>query len=252
MICSVLLLTALQASTTPTDGMSVAIVPVAGERVSLEEVPLFERLDAALRGAAATAGVKLQAAAATRAQLAAVRDSGIDCDLSDGLCLGKVAVLAEVDRLLVPIARREGNIFHVRMLVVDGASKSREVRGDVSLTDDELANRASARALIDSGMAVVLTEADRPQLATTETAPAPAASAPVAAAPWTGVALMGTAGALAVGGTVGAIVFDALLATPEPYQARQGKMAAGQACIVAAAAGAVGVAVGALLFALGK
>jgi hypothetical protein len=235
------------------NGAPVAIIPVAGERVTLEEVPLYERIDALLRQAASGHDVTLQPVDVTKAHLGTLRDSGIDCNLDDRVCLAKIAVLGEVARLLVPVARREGSVFHMRVLVVDGTGAGREVKGDVTLSDDNAADRRLATALVRAALVTTLDAAPVMARAPAEKPPEEAPpEAPAAPLPVLGLSVIGGSAAIALVGGVGAAIVNEQLGTPEPYADRQTKMAIGQACLVGVGAGFIGAAFGGLLVALGE
>lgn len=232
---------------------TVAIVPVAGERVSLEEVPLYTRVDTLLRQAAAAHDITLQPVDVTKAHLSTLRDSGIDCDLTDRLCLAKIAVLTEVSRLLVPIGRREGSTFHMRILVVDGAGSSRELKGDVTLSDDGDADARLAMALVRAALVAGLESDKKP---VDEPPPPPPPPPPPATTmsdlPWLGLSVIGASAAVMLTGGIGALVVEDSLQQAELYENRQAKMAVGQLCLVGVGVGVIGAGFGGLLVWLGE
>lgn len=232
----------------------MAIIPVAGERITLEEVPFYERVDALLRQAASAHDVTLQPADVTKAHLGTLRDSGIDCNLDDRNCLAKIAVLGDVARLLVPIGKREGNVFHMRVLVVDPAGAGREVKGDITLSDDAAADRRLATALMRSALVTSLDGAPIAKVAPVDKPPDVVVpeEQPAAPLPMLGLGVIGGGAAVALISSIGAVIVNEQLGTPEPYADRQAKMAIGQACLVGVGAGIVGAAFGGLLVALGE
>lgn len=226
---------------------------MAGERVTLEEVPFYERVDALLRQAASAHDVTLQPADVTKAHLGTLRASGIDCNLDDRNCLAKIAVLGDIARLLVPVGKREGNVFHMRVLVVDPAGAGREVTGDITLSEDADADRRQATALVRAALITALDAA--PVVPKAEPIKPPhvvTPEEPAAPLPILGLSVIGGSAAIALIGGIGAAIVNEQLGTPEPYADRQAKMAIGQACLVGVGAGFVGAAFGGLLVVIGE
>ena len=67
--------------------------------------------------------------------------------------------------------------------------------------------------------------------------PKAAAPPPEAPMPVVAIALVTGGAVVALGGSIGALVFNEQLGTPEDFQARSGKELGGQLCLVAAVAG---------------
>jgi hypothetical protein len=238
----------------------VAVAPVAAERVSLEEVRLYEQLDDLLRSAAgAAAGSSLQDEATTRANMEAVRGAGLDCAADDARCMSKVAVLAGVTRLIVPLARREGDVFRVRMLLVDGTGSSVEVEGTIPIPGNDPARvafqRQAARSLIDVALKSPIQIAPPPpepekKPLTPEFLPTPPAEPAGEPLPILGLGVLGAGGLLLVGGGAGMFAMDAELATPKRFEERAGYMIAGQISLALAGVGLAAAGVGAALLVL--
>ncbi len=243
----------------------IALLPVAAERVSLESMPLLQRLNDVLRlGARDVPGVELQDQERTRANLASVRDMGIGCDVDDAACLGKVAVLLDVELVVVPIARIERDRTALRVLVVGIGGAHAEASADLAAEPVPKETRRVIEAALAAYAAAPL-PADPaptpPPVPAAAAAPAPARvddddGPAVVPVPEPGVSPMLLAGGvvtgagalLLAGGAAGALTMNALLEAKEPYAARFPKMVAGQVLVGAAAVGAAaGLTGGAML-----
>jgi hypothetical protein len=254
--CALSLVAAPRASASDT-AAPVAVAPVAGERMSLD---VLEELDGVLREAASSfPGTTVLDKATTQANIRAVRDAGVDCESEDAACMNKVAILAGVSRLLIPIAKRDGDRgCQVRVLVVDGSGGSAEVPGGLIPTSSEPEQRRLAAKLI-IGAALNLPiehpgdaaeptpEPTPPPTPPPTPEPAPVASAPLPVVP---LGVIGTGGVLLVGGTAGWIAAEIALGEPERYEKRTGKMLAGAVSLAVAGVGLATAGVGAALFAV--
>jgi hypothetical protein len=240
------------------DAPPVALLPVAAERVGLEAMPQMARTDDLLRRVvAARTDVRLLSKIQTAENLASIREMGISCAVDDVRCLGKVAVLVDVDRVLVPILRMDSAATVVRVLVVDRLGRS----ADAQVTTPALPTEAELGSLVAVALGAELVEQPArpgPTTSTAATPAAPAVVAPPAAEPTAGprpllvggivTASVGTVACLA--GVAGALAVDALLAEPEDYAIRESRMGFGQALVGASVIGGlVGIAGGALVLA---
>jgi hypothetical protein len=235
--------------------LPVALLPVAAERVSVEAMPQMARADDLLRRAvAARSDVRLLSKAQTAENLASVREMGIACAVDDAGCLGKVAVLVDVERLLVPILRIDGASTIVRVLVVDRTGRS----ADAQVTTTAAPNELELRTLVADALAATLAERASASLKPPTTLPA--VDAPVASSPATGdgprpiflggVVTASVGAVVCVAGTAGALAVDGMLAEPEDYSVRQSKLLVGQVLVGAAVVGGVAaIAGGSLLLA---
>jgi hypothetical protein len=226
----------------------VALLPVAAERVGLEAMPQMARTDDLLRRAvAARTDVRLLSKAQTAENLASVREMGISCAVDDVRCLGKVAVLVDVERLLVPILRIDGASTDVRVLVVDRTGRSAAAHVSTTAPPTE----AELRTLVADALAAPLNDLSAEPAAATP-APATMATAPTTAegprALFLGGVVTTSVGVVVcVAGTAGAFAVDGLLAKPEDYGVRSSKLLLGQALVGAAVVGGVGAIVGGAL-----
>jgi hypothetical protein len=156
----------------------LALIPVAGERVTLDDAPRLEALDKSLRKAATgVAGYTIQPRRQTSAHLAAARELGLRCALDDAMCASKLAVLAEVDEVVFPVAGFANGMIEVRLLLFasGGDRQVAEVKADVpasSLSEDFL------KALLTT-----LVKDRPPPPMPAQPAPAPAPTAAPAPAP---------------------------------------------------------------------
>jgi hypothetical protein len=159
-------------------GDRVAVLPLSATGVALDEVPELERLDSALRRAVSQLpDVRLQPKPDTLAHVAGARDVGLSCTPSDVACLGKLAVLAEVDVVLSPAATLTSGTFEIALTLVERGGATRSSRASLPRPRDELEGATAAAIAQLWGAA-----SSAPTAATAEPAPAVAAApAPVAA-----------------------------------------------------------------------
>lgn len=245
-------LAGIAAATSP-----VAVLPVAAEgRVTLEAYPQLQRLDAEIREAARATGVNVQDFERTKANLESLRGMGISCPGEDAACLAKIAVLAEVDRVVVPVAVIKESYYELKLVVVDTTQRLQSFPGEVPFEPPE-AMRATVRALVSAALKSTSALAPLPPPPPPPTVvptPAPAAPAPTAPPPvgglqMAGIGLAAAGGLLAVGGGSGALVVDSMLAEPEPFVDREPKLFLGRTLLIAAGLGVVVAGVGATLIA---
>ncbi|MCC7073335.1 MAG: hypothetical protein IT383_18630 [Deltaproteobacteria bacterium] len=238
----------------------VAVLPVAAEgRVTLEELPQLTKLDAEIRDAARAAGVNIQDQARTTANLESLRGMGISCPGEDATCLAKIAVLAEVDRVVVPVVVVREKFWDLKLVVVDTTQKLQSFPGEVPFEPPE-AMRATVRVLVSAALRSTSSVAPPPPLPPPPTplaVPTPApAPAPTPAPPpsgggiqMAGIGLTAAGGLLLVGGGAGAWYFHEALGTPEPYVDREPKIFLGRSLLIAAGVGVVLAGVGGTLIA---
>lgn len=247
-----LVLAGLATATTP-----VAVLPVAVEgRVTLEAYPQLKHLDTEIRDAARAAGVDLLDLDRTTANLESLRGMGISCPGEDAACLSKIAVLAEVDRVVVPVAVVKDTSYDLKLVVVDTTQKLQSFPAEVPFEPPE-AMRATVRALVSAALRSTSTAAAAPPPPPpppVDPAPAPVAPptpppAPGNALQIAGSGLAGLGGVLLVGGVTGALLVDSMLAEPEPYLTREPKLFLGRSLLLAAGLGVVIGGVGGTLIA---
>ncbi|MBI1947458.1 MAG: hypothetical protein HYS27_17320 [Deltaproteobacteria bacterium] len=237
----------------------VAVLPVAAEgRVTLEELPQLTKLDAEIREAARAAGVNLQDMDRTKANLESLRGMGISCPGEDAACLSKIAVLAEVERVVVPVAIVKEGSWDLKLVVVDTTQKLQSFPGEVPFEPPE-AMRATVRALVSAALRSTSSVAPVPTPPAPAPTPTPAPTpAPVAPTPapapggafqMAGIGLAAAGGLLFVGGGAGALVVDSMLAEPEPFVDREPKLFLGRSLLIAAGVGVVVAGVGGTLIA---
>lgn len=234
----------------------VAVLPVAAEgRVTLEELPQLQKLDAEIRDAARVAGVNIQDQARTTANLESLRGMGISCPGEDAACLAKIAVLAEVDRVVAPVVVVREKSWDLKLVVVDTTQKMQSFPGEVPFEPPE-AMRATIRVLVSAALKSTSSVAPPPPPPPTPTpAPAPVPAPVPAPAPapaggsvqMAGIGLAAAGGLLLVGGGAGALVVDSMLAEPEPYVDREPKLFLGRSLLIAAGLGVVVAGVGGTL-----
>lgn len=235
----------------------VAVLPVAVEgRVTLESYPQLQALDAEIRDAARAAGLNVQDQDRTTANLNSLRGMGISCPGEDAACLAKIAVLAEVDRVVAPVAVIKESSWDLKLVVVDTTQKMQSFPGEVPFGPPE-AMRATVRVLVSAALKSTssLAPAPPPPTPTPAPTPAPVAAPPPPAAPaagpgglqLAGIGLAAAGGILCVGGGAGALVVDSMLAEPEPYVDREPKLFLGRTLLVAAGLGVVVAGVGGTL-----
>lgn len=238
----------------------VAVLPVAVEgRVTLEAYPALKQLDAEIREAARAAGINLQDLERTTANLESLRGMGISCPGEDAACLAKIAVLAEVDRVVVPVAVVKESSYDLKLVVVDTTQRMQSFPGEVPLSPPE-AMRATVRVLVTAALKSTSTVAPPPAPTPTPTpppnptpAPTPVAPEPSAGTPgglqMAGYGLAAAGGILCIGGGAGALVVDSMLAEPEPFVDREPKLFLGRSLLVAAGVGVLVAGVGGTLIA---
>lgn len=250
-----LVLAGLAGATSP-----VAVLPVAVEgRVTLEAYPQLQALDAEIRDAARSAGLNVQDQERTTANLNSLRGMGISCPGEDAACLAKIAVLAEVDRVVAPVAVIKESSWDLKLVVVDTTQKMQSFPGEVPFGPPE-AMRATVRVLVSAALKSTSSIAPPPPPPTPTPTPTPAptpapAPPPEAAAEGpgglqlAGIGLAAAGGILCVGGGAGALVVDSMLAEPEPYVDREPKLFLGRTLLVAAGVGVLVAGVGGTLIA---
>jgi hypothetical protein len=240
----------------------IAILPVAAEKVTLEAVPQLERLDEALRkGARSLPGIDLQEKARTEANLRSVREMDIKCDVEDTSCLSKIAVLTEVGRIIVPIARLDGTTYRLRVLIVNTSGGARRIERDVPADANDEALLIAARTLVDDLLRLLPADAaadpppplDPPPPPPPDVVPEPTPVAKGRTDPlFVAAAATTAAGALlVVAGGTGAILVDTTLGSP-PYPAyseREKLQTFGLVLLGATTLGVVTAGVGGVLFA---
>ena len=234
----------------------VAVLPVAVEgRVTLQSYPQLQALDAEIRDAARAAGLNVQDQDRTTANLNSLRGMGISCPGEDAACLAKIAVLAEVDRVVAPVAVIKESSWDLKLVVVDTTQKMQSFPGEVPFGPTE-AMRATVRVLVSAALKSTSSLAPPPPppptpAPTPTPAPAPPPPAAPAAAPGglqlAGIGLAAAGGILCVGGGAGALVVDSMLAEPEPYVDREPKLFLGRTLLIAAGLGVVVAGVGGTL-----
>ena len=223
-----------------------ALLPVRAAEATLDDAPTLARLDAALR----RNDTALLDVDATVENVAAARDAGVVCAATDRLCLGKLAALADVERMLSPVARRTRSGWHVIIVVVDAKAHAATLAADVGDPPAQarsLVERALSIALPDPSTIVTASSAAAPTSSSSVRAPATTStstSTSTAARAFTDVdvaamVLAGAGAALMAGGVVAAGAMEVALQTPEPFADRTTKLFAGQAGVVALVAGAV-------------
>lgn len=100
----------------------VALLPLASGQGAPEDVL---RLEGALRGAIeAITGRRLESPASTRELIESARALGVDCRASDLECLLKLALLVEIETLLVPSVSLGRDAFKLDLVLIDSASRS--------------------------------------------------------------------------------------------------------------------------------
>jgi hypothetical protein len=100
----------------------VALLPLAGGERANEDVL---RLEGALRASIeATTGRPIESLASTRELIESAKNLGVDCGSSDLECLLKLAILVEIDTLLVPSISLREDAFKLDLVLIDPASKS--------------------------------------------------------------------------------------------------------------------------------
>ncbi len=113
----------------------LAVLPVTGVHVSLAQLENLSVVDDGLRAAVAAQreDVAVQPKEQTRAALAAARAAGVQCTVGDLPCVRKLAVLDEVELVLIPVAApRPDGSFAVVLTLVDasrpgGAGRATEI-----------------------------------------------------------------------------------------------------------------------------
>jgi hypothetical protein len=246
----------------PNGDETIAILPVAAEKVTLEAVPQLERLDDALRkGARNIPGIKVQDEARTTANLQSVREMDIKCDVEDTSCLSKIAVLTEVGRLVVPIARLDGTTYSIRMLIVNtsGGAKRVEKELPADATDDAL--ESATRTLVEELLRALPPNAPAekepppppPPNEIKDPPPPPVEKTPLPPMFVAGVGTAAAGGLLFLGGATGALLVDNQLGTP-PYPAfseREKLQTLGKVLIGSAAVGVIAAGIGGTLIVMG-
>lgn len=237
------------AASTPT---TIAVAPLVTERVGLDELDLYRRLDEALRtGARSLPDISLQDASTTSQTINELQQAGLTCDAEDAPCLGKVAVLAGVSRLVVPTVRRSRDLFSIRLLVVDGSGAAIMIDGVVPLTTQGKAGfpKQATRALMERAVAEPIGATAAPAAAVApaaDTGPTSEDAAP-RPTPWLGIGVISAGGALALAGGAGAVASELALGTPAPFEVRAPSIIAGQLSVAVVAVGLAAAGVGTYL-----
>lgn len=100
----------------------MALLPLASGQGAQEDVL---RLEGALRASIESiTGRRLESPASTRELIESARALGVDCRASDLDCLLKLAVLVEIETLLVPSVSLGQDAFKLDLVLIDSASKS--------------------------------------------------------------------------------------------------------------------------------
>lgn len=237
---------------------SVAVLPVGAEQLSLDVVPVLERLDADLRAAVGREhAVQLQPADVTAGQVTGARSLGVACVPDDVSCLAKLCALAGVDRVVQSTARfSDDGTVALRLVVVDKAGGSMATEGVLGADEEGRADEVNALVVRARIVTTVLAATPPLQDATPTAGEERVAAAsplqaetPVPSLLLAGVAVAATGGVLALGSGTAAVALDAALGTPEPYEDRVPKMTAGRALVVVAAASTLVAAGGVALIA---
>lgn len=152
----------------------LALIPVAGERVTLDDAPRLEALDKTLRQAAAAIdGYDVQPRRQTSAHLAAARELGLNCALDDGACAAKLAVLAEVDEIVFPVARLADGKVYLRLLLFSSAGAEQ-----VAQVEATVPASAAGKDMLQALLTSLLNDRPAPPPAPPSSAAAPAQSTP--------------------------------------------------------------------------
>lgn len=254
----------------------VAIIPVAADRVSVQDVKRLEALDTRLRRAARKVpGHEVQPRETTSAHIDAARELGLTCAIDDALCAGKLSVLAEVDMVVLPIVGLGDGAVALTLLLFGPGDT--EPRAEVVATVPESAlHEATLTALLTTLLveqpaplthrtvapdaatlpAPAATKADPAPPSTGEAPPTradppPAEEAPTASSDgrgggWLGTALVVAGGIGAAVGLLGAVAFaggagviELLLNFPRDYQERLALQLFGVGMLAGVAAGVV-------------
>jgi hypothetical protein len=254
-----LLLSALVA--TPSAAPRTALLPLSTSgQVDLDEV---SRVEAALRAAAQQSGaLALVSREDTARQLSAARDMGLSCAGPDDVaCWGKVGIISEFARIVVPtLEDSAGQARVLRVLVIDveagrqaGVAEARFSPGELDAAARDVITRALAGGTLSPPV-------DQERPAVEERAPAPQATtadaAPAADAPgdgfdallWVGAGGAALGALTAVTGVGGALFFesqfwDTTLSSADREAAKPGARVLWG---VAIAGGVVGLSAGAL------
>lgn len=238
--------------------LPVAIAPVEAERVSLGEVPLYSQLDDALRAAVLRAGIPLQDKETTAESILAVRQALADCSADNVECMSKAAVLSGVSRLIVPIVRRDGDLFKTRLLLVDGSGHAVEIeglmpipRGDaVRTTFQKQAASALIAAAVNADIAPRPAKVAEPEAVLLDADPADAGGRALFVSPAFGIGALSVGGLLVVGGATGLFVMDQSLGSPARFEDRAPYMIGGQVSAALAGVGVLAAGVGAAALAM--
>ncbi len=258
----------------------VGILDAAGSDVTRHDWARMGKVDEAVRRAARDLPqLDVQEASRTTAKVDSVADMGIVCGSEDAVCLGKVAVLVDVDRIVAPSVRFERDRTWLKILVVAGNGAHSEAEawldgdpraGDVKSVI-EAAFAAAPSAPFPAAAADPPAETPAPPAPPAPDASAAPAAAPAAAAPeerapvaappaapspelpplfLAGAVTAGVGAVVTAGGVLGALVMDNEVAAKADWTDRGPKQLLGQAFIGVAAVGGAAVVAGVVLAAL--
>ena len=220
----------------------IAVLPITGDGVSLADLPILEDIDTVVRAAVnERPGFVLQPRAMTAETFRSSRDAGVECKVKDLGCLRKIAALAGVELMIIPVAAMSGDGVELELTVISAsderiASRAALVkgRGRASdafvrvLVDDVLTTPRSAAPVVASLAALAAPVAPAaPAPAPLDPAPAAEAASEDAGAVPTWLVVGGGVGlavvavtALAVGISVATGVLDPGGADPGTNKAR--------------------------------
>lgn len=244
----------------------VAVFPLAGESVSVTDLPTIDAIDGEIRRSVKSkVGASLQPRDATMTHVQVLKDVGLVCAIDDLDCQSRIAIMADVDLAILALVSLRPGDHALRMTLLERSTSTIVARVEGPIAEsgpsrvhdvDVLVTRLLVERANDAPAppAPVVAPAPSPEQAKTveEPASSPNAAAPVVdeASPLAWWMLVG-GGALAAGAAVafvaavgGALGVEVVLSNPMPWTLRQPLALAGQAMLVGAVVASAALVVG--------
>jgi len=246
----------------------VAVFPLAGESVSVTDLPTIDAIDGEIRRSVkAKVGASLQPRDATMTHVQVLKDVGLVCAIDDIDCQSRIAIMADVDLAILALVSLRPGDHALRMTLLERSTSTIVARVEGPIAEsgpsrvhdvDVLVTRLLVERANDApptpAPVAAQTPPTTPAPPTADAAPPPVSeTAPAVvddASPLAWWMLVG-GGALAAGAAValvaavgGALGVEVVLSNPMPWTLRQPLALAGQAMLVGAVIAGAALVVG--------
>lgn len=248
------------------DAPRVAVFPLAGESVSVTDLPTIDAIDGEIRRSVKSkVGASLQPRDATMTHVQVLKDVGLVCAIDDIDCQSRIAIMADVDLAILALVSLRPGDHSLRMTLLERSSSTivARVEGPIAETGPSRVHDVDVlvtRLLVDRANDAPVSKTPvnpsppPPEDAVAPTDPPSPAPAPPAAvdesSPLAWWMLVG-GGAMAAGAAVafvatvgGALGIEVVLSNPMPWTLRQPLALTGQAMLVGAALATAALIVG--------